>query len=241
MQMAIDLPTIAKTYYGGDTSPDPSTLISNYMAGWGFPYSQWPQDLKDQYAYNPTQAKALLAAAGYPTGFNTDVVADAAGNMDLLQIIKSYFAAVNINMTINTMETNTWIAYVRTGRKNDQIATRSGAGSLGITYQPTMAITRFITGGSANYEIISDPVYDAFIPKILAATNLDDVKELVKEQCEYVAQQHYVVSLLQPMSYCLYQPWLKGYSGQTRGISGSANPFFMGFYAARFWIDQSLK
>ena len=241
MQMAMNLEDLATNYYGGTCSPDPSTVISNYMSGWGFPYSQWPQDLKDQYAFNVPGAKALLTAAGYPTGFTTDIVADAAGNPDLLQIVQSYLAAVNITMKITTMETNAWLAYVRVSHKQDQMAMRSGAGSLGITYQPTQAISRFITNGAANYEIINDPVYNDFITKTLAATNLDDVKEFVKEQSEYVAQQHYVISLLQPMSFCLYQPWLKGYSGQTRGISGSSNPFFMGFYAARFWIDQSLK
>jgi peptide/nickel transport system substrate-binding protein len=241
MQMAINLPDIAKNYYGGTASSDPSTVISNYMAGWGFPYNQWPQSLKDQYAYNPTAAKQLLAAAGYPNGFNTDVVADAAGNMDLLQIVKSYFAAININMDIKTMETNAWLAYVRIGHKYDQMAQRSGAGSLGITYQPTQAVSRFTTGAAANYEMVSDPNYDDLVNKMIAATNLADVKEYVKEQSQYVAQQHLVISLLQPMSYSLYQPWLKGYSGQTRSITGSNNPFFMGFYAARFWIDQKLK
>jgi len=37
MQMAIDLPTIAKTYYAGTVSSAPSTLTSAYMTGWGFP------------------------------------------------------------------------------------------------------------------------------------------------------------------------------------------------------------
>ena len=70
------------------------------MTGWGCHINQWPQDLKDQYAYNPTAAKQLLAAAGYPNGFNTDVVADTAADLDLLQIVKSYFAAVGIDMDI---------------------------------------------------------------------------------------------------------------------------------------------
>jgi len=47
----------------------------------GFPYSQWPASLQAQYAYNPTQAKQLLAAAGYPNGFNTDIVVDSAADM----------------------------------------------------------------------------------------------------------------------------------------------------------------
>ena len=58
MQMAIDLPAIAKTYYKNTVDPHPSSLTSMYLKGWGFPYEEWPQDLKDEYAYNPAAAKA---------------------------------------------------------------------------------------------------------------------------------------------------------------------------------------
>ena len=61
------------------------------MKGWGFPYEEWPQELKDEYAYNPTAAKQLLADAGYPNGFKTNIVVDIGGDMELFQIIKSYF------------------------------------------------------------------------------------------------------------------------------------------------------
>ena len=37
LQMAIDLPTIAKTYYGGNSESWPQTLTSSFMTGWGFP------------------------------------------------------------------------------------------------------------------------------------------------------------------------------------------------------------
>ena len=37
MQMAIDLPTIAKTYYGGTVAPYPSTLTSNDHGRVGIP------------------------------------------------------------------------------------------------------------------------------------------------------------------------------------------------------------
>ena len=106
MQMAIDLPTIAKDYYHGLVEPYPSTVTSESMKGWGFPYGEWPQELKDEYAYNPTGAKQLLADAGYPDGFKTKVAADVTWDMDLLQIIKSYFAQVGIDMEILPLEHN---------------------------------------------------------------------------------------------------------------------------------------
>ena len=70
------------------------------------------------------QAKQLLAAAGYPNGFNTDVVADAAGDMDLLQIVKSYFAAVGINMEYGQWTPPPGHAFVRSATSNDQLAAR---------------------------------------------------------------------------------------------------------------------
>jgi ABC-type transport system substrate-binding protein len=121
MQMAIDLPTIAKSYYCGTVDPFPCTLTSRDMKGWGFPYDEWPQDLKDEYAYNPTKAKKLLADAGYPNGFKTNIIVDAAGDIDLLKIVKSYFADIGIEMDMRVKETAEWIDFVQIGHKHDQL------------------------------------------------------------------------------------------------------------------------
>ena len=65
MQQAIDLPTIARDYYHGLVEPYPDTLTSRYisksMKGWGFPYEEWPKDLKDEYAYNPAIGQAAAS------------------------------------------------------------------------------------------------------------------------------------------------------------------------------------
>jgi len=42
MQMAIDLPTICRTYYNNTCRPYPSSITSYYMKGWGLPYEDWP-------------------------------------------------------------------------------------------------------------------------------------------------------------------------------------------------------
>jgi len=240
MQMAIDLPTICHTYYHDTCLPYPSTVISNYQEGWGFPYPQWPQELKDEYAYNPTRAKQLLTEAGYPDGFKTNIVADMAGDMELLKIVKNYLAAVGIDMEIRPMEHSIMVPFVY-GRKHDQMSQFGLTGKLGTFGGNHINFLSRLASGPSNYMVIEDPVYDTFHPRAWAATSFDEVKQLVRDCNEHVARHHFIVSLLQPMECALYQPWFKGYSGQRDSISGTAGPQLLFYYPARFWIDQNLK
>jgi peptide/nickel transport system substrate-binding protein len=242
MQLALDLPTIAKTYYNGHALATPCTLTSYYLTGWGFPYDQWPQDLKDQYAYNPTAAKKLLADAGFPNGFKTTLIADTASDVNLMQVVKSYFLSIGIDMDIQTMDSATFATYVQGSHKNQALAIRS-AGNLGLTYEPITQLNRLHTGASSNFGMINDPVNDAFYAKALAANSVADVKQILTDANKYVTQQHFVISLLQYDNFALYQPWLKGYNGQLYG-AGLINPSglpMLSFYQARYWIDQNLK
>jgi peptide/nickel transport system substrate-binding protein len=241
MQMAIDLPTIAKEYYHSLVEPYPDTISSRYMKGWGFPYQEWPQDLKDEYAFNPAAARQLLADAGYPNGFKTNIVADTAGDLDLLQIVKSFFAQVGIDMDIRHMETAAWQDFVQINRQHDQLAHRP-AGPLGKTSPPLMDLNRFQTGSLANYQMISDTVIDALCEQAASATNLDEILRIFRDANEYVARQHFSISLLQPMSCSLCQPWLKGFNAQFGSTFGAAGgPGMLSFYLSRFWIDRKLK
>jgi peptide/nickel transport system substrate-binding protein len=241
LQKAVDLQSIATNYYGGTCSGNPQSLTSSDLKGWGFPYDQWPQSLKDQYSYDPTAAKALLAAAGFPNGFTTDCVADSSGDLNLLQIVQSDFAAIGVKMSIQQMDATSWTNYVRSQHMQDALAFRS-SGSLGMSYQPFRQFIRYQTGYVANYEMVSDPTFDAFYPAALAATTVDQVKSILQQANQYLSQQQWVVSLLNPSSFNVYQPWLKGYAGQSFAMTGgSSGPMMFGYYGSRFWIDQSLK
>jgi peptide/nickel transport system substrate-binding protein len=238
LQMSINLKDIADNYYNGSCLPIPSTLTSNSMTGWGFPYNQWPQDLKDQYAYNPTAAKKLLADAGYPDGFDTDVVVSSTADLSLLEIVKSYFSAINVNMSVTKLDPASWTNFVQIGRKHDALAMRA-TGSLGLAYEPITQLLKFTKAYVGDWSMVNDPVYEAFYPKAIAATTVDEVKNIVKDANEYVARQHFNISLLQPSLFSLYQPWFKGYSGQWLSISGNFGPQLISFYGARFWIKRN--
>jgi peptide/nickel transport system substrate-binding protein len=235
LQMAIDLPTIASNYYNGTVSPDPSTLTSNYLTGWGFPYSQWPSDLQAQYAFNVPGAKALLTAAGYPNGFNTDIVVSSDADLSLLQVVQSYFSAINVNMSIRTMDPASFINYVSINRSQDALAMRAN-GELGLNYQPFIQLVRYQPTNTANYMNINDSTFNAALPDAMAATTTAQVKQIVQSLNEYVAQQHFVISLLVPPTYSFCQPWLKGFNAQYGATWGYSGPQLLYFYEARFWI-----
>ena len=183
----------------------------------------------------------LLAEAGYPNGFKTNIVADAAADIDLLRIIKSYFTQVGIDMEIRPMEAAAWVAFVDVGHKHDQLAHRT-AGPLGHCSSPLHDLTRFRKGAHGNWAMVDDPGFNVFLSKVLANTDLDDMKKIMKDANEYVARQHFTISLLQPRAYSLCQPWLKGFNAQFGAAwSHAGGPAMLSFYLGRFWIDQKLK
>ena len=138
------------------------------------------------------------------------------------------------------MDSASWNSFVR-GRKQDALAA-SANGFLGLSFEPTRQLQRLQTGYSTNWLAVSDPTFDTFLPKAMAATTIDDVKQVVRTMDEYVARQHFIISLVQPSLYAFYQPWLKGFNGQNFALSGiSTGPLMLGFYGSRFWIDANLK
>ena len=241
MQMAIDLPALAKSYFEGTIEPYPSTMTSRYMTGWGFPYEEWPQDLKDEYAYNPAAAKKLLAEAGYPNGFKTNVVADTESDIGMLRIIKSYLAQIGIDMEIRIMEPAAWVDFVQKGHRHDQMAHRA-AGPLGHCSAPNLDLDLFQKGARRNWAMVYDPVFEAFQPQSTATDDIADLKKIVRTANEYVARQHFTIALLQPIAYSLCQPWVKGFNGQFGSAWAHAGgPAMLSFYLPRFWTDRKLK
>jgi peptide/nickel transport system substrate-binding protein len=240
LQMSINLPQIAQTYYSGQSESTPEPLTSTFMPGWGLPYSQWPADLQAQYAYNTTGAKALLSAAGFPSGFTTDIVANSGADLDLLQIVQSAFSSIGVNMSITVMPSAAFSSFVMVAHSNDALAMRAiNQGSLGLTYYPLRQFTKFQTGASSNAAMVNDPTFNAFYTQALAATSTAQVKTILTAANLYVAQQHFVISLLQPYQYALTQPWMKGFNDQYSSISGTSGPLLLFEYGARFWLTQN--
>jgi peptide/nickel transport system substrate-binding protein len=232
LQMAIDRATIARTHYGGTVDGKPAGLVSPAYKGWCTPYDEWPQELKDEYSYNPTRAKQLLAEAGYPDGFKTDVVTASAGpnvDLDLLQVIKAQFLDIGVDMEIKTMEPAAFSPYAIAG-KQDQM---TFSGKTGVTFEPWVALD-YRSRIPTNYSFNKDAVYDAMISNLETVTDPAEIQRLIIEADMYALQHHWGLQVCPIVTYTLYQPYLKGYSGEAVQMRTFQ-------HYARWWIDQDMK
>ena len=228
LQMAIDLNTIAKTYYGGTVDPTPMGLIAT--PGYYTPFDEWPEAVKEGYMYNPEGAKQLLTEAGYPNGFKCTLTTSSTADLDLWQIIKSYFQAIDVDMEIEVMEPTAFSAYALAG-EHQMLGTDGTSGTL-VTYPPMNALNQRYSGHKRSFAWggVSDPIYDALWEQAKTEVNEEKFRNIVKEADDYNISQHWVVNILPKVSYCIYQPWIHGFNGETG--------FAWGQLFARMWTDK---
>ena len=232
LDMAIDRKVIADGYYGGTATPEPVGMVTRDFIGWAYAYADWPQSLKDEYAYNVEGAKQLLTEAGYPNGFDTNVVVSNDANLiQLMQVFQSYFAEIGVNMEIRPMDQAAEQAYTRAG-KHDQMS----AQGLGAGPPPVRLIDGYysIGGTDAIYYGLNnapDKVYDTLHDQFLAATTTDEAQKIFRQMDEEFIKQHIVIGAPTSYKFQVWQPWLGGYSGEGLGWG-------MGVILARVWTTN---
>ena len=109
IQMAIDRQTILDEIYSGMGKVE-NGLFSNGMIGYNENLPEIP--------YDPEQAKALLAEAGYPDGFSIELGADSSDSetkTTITEIIQAMLSEVGINVEIKKYDQSTWLETRKTG------------------------------------------------------------------------------------------------------------------------------
>lgn len=230
LEMSIDRQAIANGYYNGIVDGKPTGLISpDSQKGYTLPFDEWPADLKEGYSYNIEKARALLTEAGYPNGFKTNVVASSFADLELLEVIKSQFMELDVDMEIKVMERTAQEAFIQ-GGKHDQMAT-TGAGGGGGGAPPWRSLQLRSSNNRFNAAHVDDPVMNEFIKKTTTITDLEELKKTCIEADIYALSQYWNITVCPSAVFNVYQPYLKGYSGE------SAFEYY-GQYAARFWKDK---
>ena len=81
----------------------------------------------------------------------------------------------------------------------------------------------------------------AYYNSALTAQSVDAVQKIFHDVNLYIATQHYAISLAEPSTFNLVQPWIKGDTGAgTLGDTVTGAGFGDGVPVG-VWIDQALK
>ncbi len=99
-------------------------IIEVSMEGFGRVCPFWTDPQKwfywdyNPYTYNPEKARELLKEAGYENGLTLDVALIAREpDNTVAQLLQSQLSEIGITLTINAMDSASWIAYVRNEHK----------------------------------------------------------------------------------------------------------------------------
>jgi peptide/nickel transport system substrate-binding protein len=234
MMMAIDFKTIERDLYydTGDIISWPYYYNKPYAPLYlGLDDPDCPDSVKELYSYNPDKAKQLLAEAGYPNGFKTELILQAP-EVDYYSIIKDYWDDVGIDLQLDVMEAGVHFN-INQGRTHEHMITSA-------TGPPSIWPILSVLEGEAwtNCSYINDPKVNETEPEIgrLAITDELAAMKLTRELMKYVLDQAWVIPSPNYPRYTMWWPWLKNYSGER-----SIGYFWVLSWPQYVWLDEDLR
>ena len=228
--MAINFQELRDVYYGGNA--DLNVYPISPSVEWAdtyIPLEQMPESVQELYGYHPDKARQLLAEAGFPTGFKTEIIARAM-DVDLLSIVKEYWAKIGVDLKIEVRDSTVYTSIRNRQTYTQMVIYQTGAGT-------PFALNYERAGQRFNSSLINDPRLEA-AAKAMDAAYFDEPlkRQLMKDLTPYRKGQAWLIDLPTARDYYLWQPWLKNYQGPAQG--GYSNSFAAPGYV---WIDQELK
>ena len=140
-------------------------------------------ELAGLYPHDTEKAKALLAEAGYPNGFDLTITVPSnyQPHMDTAQVVAEQLRAIGVNVTIDPVEWASWLENVYSGRRYQ--ATVVGVDASTLTARAMLE--RFTSTASNNFTNYSNAEYDeAFAAAIRAATDEEATAQYLR--CEEI-------------------------------------------------------
>ena len=226
--LAIDQQGIVDDFYQGNAE-----IVHNLTYKGQEPYymtlEEKPSDVRELFGYNPEKAKQLLTEAGYPNGFDTEIV--TAVFPEESEMFAGYLSAVGINAEIKVMDlTALENLLMKPGHMGMAV---KDSGSPGLS--PWHWLTFDLNATMPHVGHITDPSWDANFQD--ATSTADPEERLNKWKAINVTAMRNSWALFSVAYYPhnFWQQWLKNYNGE-QGFSLNF------WYTNKFlWVDCALK
>ena len=240
LQMAVDRETISATLLKGYGDPAPGGTIKQSHVGWSWPYEDWPDEVKQEFTYNPERAEELLDAAGHPRGadgirFKVKMISGVWAGSAYPEIVAAYFAAIGVDSELSIVEGPEY-SVARLADTHEWELYLGGYGSPGGSLRGSIA--HFVPAklGNNSYTKGGYPRMDALYLAALETTDLEEYKSLFRQADEISVREHVAIVRSSSPDFAVSQPWVQGYFGEA-GMGTSERYTFM----ARLWIDSEMK
>jgi peptide/nickel transport system substrate-binding protein len=206
----------------------PSPGVAPGLAEWSLPIDQLGEGAK-YYRYDPKEARRLLAEAGYPKGFKTQLATTSGYGNDLLdavQLVQSYLKEVGIEVELKIQEYGAYQATTGQG-KYEGLA----MGPYGVAWEPDGALYGpYMPNQLRNRGHVNDPKLAAMVQEQRRLKDPEARKQLVCDIQRYAAEQQYYVYLSSQVVTASWQPYLKNYAPNLNSDFGSR--------VAALWLDR---
>lgn len=159
------------------------------------------------YPYDPDRARALLRQAGYPNGFELEVLATASGSV-VVEALMGFLADIGVNVRIVRLESTTLFDRVRAG--DYMAAYYSTGGELDpVSFLAARLHTRN-HGAAGNSTWYANEEVDRLLDEALQTTDRDARIELARRVEEIVTADAPWVFLNYNKAVMMHQPWVHG-------------------------------
>jgi peptide/nickel transport system substrate-binding protein len=181
---------------------DKDAMLQAFSAGYGtttgqiFPTSSpaYDKSLDTKYDFDPKKAKALLADAGYPDGFEISMPSAAAFGASNFALIKQSLADIGITANFTDEVTNDYITAMVTGKYP--------AAFMVLQQDPTdwqLAQFQIDKAGTFNGLHTDDPTVQGYI-STMQTGDKDAADKAAKDLNKYIVDQAWFAPWLRPQS-----------------------------------------
>jgi peptide/nickel transport system substrate-binding protein len=206
----------------------PTAAVSRGLVEWTLPIEQLGPGAR-YYEYDPKEAKRLLAEAGYPKGFKTQLtVTNGLGRdrIDEAVLVQRYLKEVGIEAELKIQEHGAYTATTVQGKFEGLVDSPSG-----VTWEPDGRLYRaYASDSSRNMGHVNDATLTAMLKEQRRTKDLAARKQLIHDIQRYVAEQQYSVYLNSGTITTSWQPYVKNFAPN--------HSFDYGNRAAALWLDR---
>jgi peptide/nickel transport system substrate-binding protein len=207
---------------------EPTPALARGLVEWSLPIDQLGAGAQ-YYQYNPKESRRLLAEAGFPNGFKTQLTVTPGFGRDLLddaQLVQRFLKDVGIDAELKIQEYGAYAATTAQGKFEGLVR-----GPWGIAWEPDSPLYRgYASDSSWNTGHVNDPTITAMLKEQRRTKDMEARKQLIFDIQRYAAEQQYYVYTISVMVTASWQPYVKNYAPNLG--------FDYGSRAAVLWLDK---